>query len=96
MNSKRSKPGPKPALERNLLAWEHEWYCIFHGLVRGILQQTIHNHLISVVCANLNFDGVRIKFRSETLGIWLDIDNFFNSGGNYMTCAQMARKGGRI
>jgi hypothetical protein len=31
-----SRPGPKPALDRNLLVWESEWYWIFHGLVRGI------------------------------------------------------------
>jgi hypothetical protein len=36
VNSKNSKPGPKPATERNLLIWEHEWYWIFNGLVRGI------------------------------------------------------------
>jgi hypothetical protein len=36
MNSKRSKPGPKPALNRNLLVWEREWYWIFDGLVRGM------------------------------------------------------------
>ena len=36
MNSSASKPGPKPALERNLLIWEREWFWIFDGLVRGI------------------------------------------------------------
>jgi hypothetical protein len=36
VNSNTSKPGPKPAIERNLLIWEREWYWVFDGLVRGI------------------------------------------------------------
>jgi hypothetical protein len=36
VNSRSAKPGPKAALDRNLLVWESEWYWIFHGLVYGI------------------------------------------------------------
>jgi hypothetical protein len=36
VSSKSSKPGPKPAMGKNLLLWEREWYWVFNGLVRGI------------------------------------------------------------
>jgi hypothetical protein len=36
VNSVRRKPGPVPAQEGTLLIWEHEWHCVFHGLVHGV------------------------------------------------------------
>jgi hypothetical protein len=40
VNSTRTKPGPKAAVDKPLLVWEAEWFWVFHLLVFGISAHT--------------------------------------------------------
>jgi hypothetical protein len=68
VSSSRTKPGPKPAIDRDLLIWEHEWYWVFCGLTQGI---PARNKMVSdwVPIPALKLSG-RKELDEERLAFW--------------------------